>query len=62
MGPAPKRSALSKTPRTTSEVTRQRVAFVKILAFNSQGRFNRTENLPIANREQNMRLDLPIEQ
>jgi len=43
-------------------VTRQRVAFVKILAFNSQGRFNRTENLPIANREQNMRLDFPIEQ
>jgi hypothetical protein len=50
-GPDPKRSALSKTARTTSEVT-----------FPMLGHFNRTPNLSIANRGQNMRLDLSIEQ
>jgi hypothetical protein len=31
------------------------------LAFQSTGRFKRTQNLSVANRGQNMRLDLPIE-
>jgi hypothetical protein len=32
------------------------------LAFDSSGRFNRIQNLSIANRGQNMRLDLPIKE
>jgi hypothetical protein len=62
MGPDPNRSALSKTPQTTSEVTRRRLAFVRVLASEPFRRFKRLQNLSIANRGQNMRLDLPIEQ
>jgi len=50
MGSYSERSAFSKTPRTLSKVT-------------FPGRtFQLTPNLSIANRGQNMRLDLPIEQ